>query len=160
MVYEIVGVYPSQTFFSLRVLADGSARVLLSEDLRTDNLQLRHYVVRLRAFDSVYPDAMATSDVNVVVERNRNGPRFQPQDVYERSLSDSFQVGEQVLQVLAVDEDEHDVIHYEAADVRAPAWLVFLLDERTGVIFLIKPLTDAQARYEVCASSLTRPNSI
>ena len=154
MVYEITGVYPSQTFFSLRKLADGSARVLLQEDLRADNLQLRHYVIRLRAFDSVYPDAIATSVVNVIVERNRNGPRFQPQDIYELALSDSFQVGEPVLQVLAVDEDEDDVIRYEAADVTATAWQVFLLDERTGTLFLIQPLTDAQPQFEVRSIAL------
>ena len=154
MVYEITGVYPSQTFFSLRMLADGSARVLLQEDLRADNLQLRHYVIRLRAFDSVYPDAIATSVVNVIVERNRNGPRFQPQDIYELALSDSFQVGEPVLQVLAVDDDEDDVIRYEAADVTATAWQVFLLDERTGTLFLIQPLTDAQPQFEVRSIAL------
>ena len=155
--YDLVGVYPSQSFFSLQTLADGSARILLREDLRSDNLQLSHYILRVRAFDSVYPDAVATSDVNVVVERNRNGPRFEPDDVYERKLSDSFEVGEQVLQVRAVDDDDGDVIRFEAVDKTSSVWQVFLLDERTGVIYLIKPLTNTMSSFQVSSPKL--PNS-
>ena len=103
--YEVAGVYPAPSFFRLARLQDGSARLTLARHLRTDSLRLTRYLLRLLAYDSVYPDVVTSVDVDIEVMRNQNGPRFTPSDTFERALSDSYSVGGQFLTVTARDDD-------------------------------------------------------
>ena len=104
--YEITGIYPAPSFFELRRLQDGSARIRLIADLRTDSLQIKQYIIRVAAWDSVYPNMRVEKDVFINVGRNLNGPRFVPRDTYEESLSDGYSVGGKFLTVRAEDEDD------------------------------------------------------
>ena len=105
LLYLITGLYPAPSFFQLTPLLDGSARVTLTADLRSDSLLLQQYVLRVQAYDSAFPDIHTTTDILIQVTRNANGPRFIPSDTYERVLSDTYGVGERFLAVLARDDD-------------------------------------------------------
>ena len=46
MFYEIVGVYPSQSFFSIN---NATGQISISQDLRNDGLKLTQYTVGINA---------------------------------------------------------------------------------------------------------------
>ena len=63
------------------------------------------FQLRVTAYDSVYPNELATSTVIVTVTRNDNGPVFTPAANYEKTVVATFGVGEVVLTVTAKDMD-------------------------------------------------------
>ena len=105
MVYEITGVYPAPSFFSIKTLNDGTGRIELAQSLTKDSLQLAKYQLNILAYDSSYPNKKATATLVVSVRRNVNGPEFQPSSSYSKTIVESFVVGDNILQVKAVDKD-------------------------------------------------------
>ena len=106
----MTGIYPAQSFFQIDRSGD-SGRITLIRDLREDSLQMTQYILRVVAYDSVYPDHTVTHNVVVNVARNQHGPEFVPGPVYSKVISDGFSVGEEVMRVRANDEDEQVYIH-------------------------------------------------
>ena len=64
------------------------------------------------AYDSAYPEMIATTRVLIKVKRNENGPEFKPSANYEKTIVEGYGVGESILQVSAVDEDDSVSIAY------------------------------------------------
>ncbi len=61
----------------------------------------------ITAYDSANPLNTVSTRVVVTVQRNQNGPVFQPSSTYQMVLVESFEVGEIVLTVSAQDQDEN-----------------------------------------------------
>ena len=59
----------------------------------------------MEAYDSVYPDQIASTVVLITVTRNRNGPEFKSSS-YKKTIAEDFEVGGEVLVVEAEDDDE------------------------------------------------------
>ena len=57
------------------------------------------------AYDNAYPTNQATSDVTIAIIRDQFGPVFQPNSVYEITISEKSAIGGNVIQVNAVDPD-------------------------------------------------------
>ena len=106
MVYEVRGVYPSPSFFEVQKQNNGVGRVTVIRDLRKDSLQLSSYLLTVAAYDSANPIMETTSTVRIGVKRNQHGPVFHPSSTYEKVLAESYEIGEVVLQVQAVDQDQ------------------------------------------------------
>ena len=104
--YNVLGVYPAPSFFSLNVQNDGTVQISLAKDLRTDSLQLSQYVLTVQAYDSVYPNLKVSKNIVINVARNQNGPVFEPSDLYMKVISDGFSVGSEVVRVNAKDRDQ------------------------------------------------------
>ena len=62
--------------------------------------------VNLKAYLISYPEQAIFTTVTVTVNRNVYGPAFQPSSNYEAPLVASFNVGDEVLTVEAIDRDE------------------------------------------------------
>lgn len=60
----------------------------------------------LIAYDTVYPDEVASTTIRITVERNQHKPSFKPSSSYKKTVSDAFEVGEILVEFRAVDEDE------------------------------------------------------
>ena len=112
IVYEIRGVYPSPSFFQVVPQSNGVGRISITRDLRTDNLQLSSYLLNMVAYDNANPIMEAKATVRINVKRNQNGPVFQPSSTYEKTLAESFEVGEVVLKIKAVDQDTNVSWHF------------------------------------------------
>ncbi|KAK3584476.1 hypothetical protein CHS0354_018061, partial [Potamilus streckersoni] len=100
IMYEVVGLYPSETFF--HVGSDG--RIFVDKDLRQDELAREQYTLRIIAFDSAYPADIDTEDLLITVDRNPVRPVFS-QGAYRLSVSELYAMGTAVLRVNATDSD-------------------------------------------------------
>lgn len=56
------------------------------------------------AWDSANPDRRVSSELTITINRNPSGPVFKEQ-VYERTISQNYPVGDLVVDVEAVDND-------------------------------------------------------
>jgi protocadherin Fat 4 len=108
MMYDIIGLYPSESFFWINEL---TGAIYLRNSLKEDSLKSTQYTIRVVAFDSEFPDNLVTSDVTIDVTRNPNAPRFE-NNRYTSSISESFPVGDIILQVKATDDDG-DMVRYQ-----------------------------------------------
>ena len=72
IVYTVVGVAPAPSYFQL----NSSTGVISPRvDLTIDTTQ--NFVLRVQAFDSVFPAQSTETNVNIFVIRNDNPPIFQ-----------------------------------------------------------------------------------
>lgn len=60
--------------------------------------------VTMVAFDTVYPNNRATATATISVNRNPNGPTFNPQ-VYKRQIDEDTSLGALIVDVNATDLD-------------------------------------------------------
>ncbi|KAM9852933.1 protocadherin-16-like [Aulostomus maculatus] len=100
------------------------------------------YTLSLEAFDGGFPkrtDQM-TLDINVQ-DINDNAPCFN-QSRYHAIISENLQPGSNILQVFATDADEGDngMVLYEINRRQSDPDRYFVIDSRTGIITLNKPL--------------------
>ncbi|XP_046579032.1 protocadherin Fat 4-like [Haliotis rubra] len=108
-------------------------------------------------FDTVYPSNRATATATIFVDRNPNGPTFNPQ-VYERQIDENTSLGALIVDVNATDLD-NDVIRYSLKGDTLDNEF-FYLNEDTGYISLRKNLlsvNDRQFRFNVIASDQSNP---
>ena len=94
-------------------------------------------------FGSAYLDVVDISDVIISVTRNLNPPIFSSPR-YQQVISETYSLGEQILQVSAFDVDLDSVTYSIMGDSflqenRANEY--YYIDAITGVISLKKPLT-------------------
>ena len=98
--------------------------------------------------------ARANATVIVKVRRNENGPQFQPSATYEVEIPQNFEVGKQVIQVIAKDKDEIDMeMRYNLDNVTNNGLTYFLLEEKTGILRLKKPLSAAIGQFVAYVSA-------
>ena len=62
------------------------------------------FQVALIAYDTTYPNNIATATATIFVDRNPNGPLFNP-SIYQRSLVEDIAIGSSVVNVNATDAD-------------------------------------------------------
>ena len=132
-----MGDYPAQSFFSIGV---ESGAISIARDLKSDNLKLSEYTLRLRTFDSAYPDQTSTATVSVRVTRNEAAPLFPESENYAVEIAENHQLGSSVLQVRADDADD-DVVSYRLTG-SASALPVFHVNPDSGLVSLKKPLSE------------------
>lgn len=100
LMYESIGIYPAQTFFSVN--RNGS--VIINRSLKEDSIGRDRYTLRVIVYDSGDPKLQDTADVTIFVQRNPNAPRF-TEFSYSRQINEEYPLGEDVLTVSAVDDD-------------------------------------------------------
>lgn len=99
--FETIGVYPAQTFFSVDSIS-GSVRTIRS--LKEDGLGRERYTLRVIVYDSADPRLQDTADVTIFVTRNPSVPQWS-EVRYTRTVSEEYPVGEEILTILATDND-------------------------------------------------------
>ncbi|KAL3878042.1 hypothetical protein ACJMK2_035678, partial [Sinanodonta woodiana] len=100
-----------------------------------DDLQLK-----VVAYDTAYPTVRDTADVIISVTRNINSPFFLNTQNYVRTVSETYELGKEILQVSAMDQD-NDVLYYSIiGDTRALTY--YYINPDTGSISLKKLLTE------------------
>ena len=132
-----MGDYPAQSFFSIGV---ESGAISIARDLKSDNLKLSEYTLRMRTFDSAYPDQTSTATVSVRVTRNEAAPLFPESENYAVEIAENHQLGSSVLQVRADDADD-DAVSYRLTG-SASALPVFHVNPDSGLVSLKKPLSE------------------
>ncbi|XP_041364043.1 protocadherin Fat 4-like [Gigantopelta aegis] len=154
IVYKVVGNYPAPTFFNIDSRT-GAVRVIRSVEL--DSLHTNMYYVSIIAYDSVYPNALASATATVNINRNPNGPLFSSL-IYERTIDEDTVIGSLIVDANATDFDG-DVIRFSLqGDDRDSEF--FYLNEDTGYISLKKNLLETninQFRFTVIASDQNKP---
>ena len=58
----------------------------------------------MEAYDTAYPNNVATNYITITVNRNANPPHFE-QNTYEKTVSANYPLVTEVLKVVAVDPD-------------------------------------------------------
>ena len=107
--------------------------------------------LRLIAYDSAYPTNRATADVFISVTRDEFGPVFQPSATYQITIPESTAIGNNIITVLAVDQDANDIVTYEMVNATSNGTAFFYLDPDTGSITLRQTLLGTFVNfYTVC----------
>ncbi|RUS85645.1 hypothetical protein EGW08_006591, partial [Elysia chlorotica] len=139
LVYEVIGDFQAAFYFAVdRVTGAVTVQNDLRQDLATS------YTLRVIAYDTAYPSAIATETVQIIVTRNPSPPVFQ-NDPYVVTIPETFSLGANVTRVVATDADG-DILRYSllssgsANSIKALDY--FYIIEQTGIIYLRKPLTD------------------
>lgn len=100
------------------------------------------YTLSLEAFDGGSPKRTDQMTLDITVQDiNDNAPVFN-QSRYHAVISENLQPGSNILQVFATDADQGDngLVLYELNRRQSDADCYFVIDSRTGVITLNKPL--------------------
>ncbi|XP_029302997.1 protocadherin-16-like [Cottoperca gobio] len=100
------------------------------------------YTLSLEAFDGGFPKTTDQMTLDITVQDiNDNAPVFN-QSRYHAIISENLQPGSNILQVFATDADEGDngMVLYEINRRQSDPDRYFVIDSRTGVITLNKPL--------------------
>lgn len=130
--YEMLGDAPATDYFEVDKIS-GAIRIKakLTEDISP------FYIVRIAAYESNNPDRKTATTVRIPVLRNANGPKFERSE-YERTIEESIQLGESVVQVRARDEDKEDIVTYSIAgnENDTPAKRYFGITGDSGVIYI------------------------
>ncbi|WAQ95445.1 FAT4-like protein [Mya arenaria] len=111
LMFESIGIYPAQTFFSV----NNNGNVIVSRSLKEDSVGRERYTLRLITYDSADSRLQDTSDVTILVTRNPSTPQFS-EFSYSRSVSEAFPLGNAVLTITATDQDGDDVTYSMLAD--------------------------------------------
>ncbi|XP_076458558.1 cadherin EGF LAG seven-pass G-type receptor 1-like [Babylonia areolata] len=148
--YQLTGNTEAQNYFQVDRL---TGQISVRTSLTTDANNPTTYTLRIRAEDGGTPSRTSTVDVTVLVNviRNVNGPQF-INSAITREVSQNAQVGNQIVQVTAVDADgqgSFGVITYSIVGVdTAPTF--FTIDPQTGSITLSRSLaTDTLTEYRL-----------
>ncbi|XP_051253122.1 protocadherin-16-like [Dicentrarchus labrax] len=100
------------------------------------------YTLSLEAFDGGFPKRTDQMTLDITVQDiNDNAPVFN-QSRYHAIISENLQPGSNILQVFAIDADEGDngMVLYEINRRQSDPDRYFVIDSRTGIIMLNKPL--------------------
>ena len=103
-----------------------------------------NFQIQLEAFDDTYPQNKEIEYITITVNRNAHSPAFSA-TAYTKTVSDSFPLVTELLQLSARDEDG-DVLSYSLVDHSNNGALdYFFIDEAVGTVMLKKPLSDGAA---------------
>ncbi|XP_055954929.1 protocadherin Fat 4 [Patella vulgata] len=138
--YEVIGFVPATNFFNVNPT---SGDITVTRNLSTDTNSGVTYVLRVDAYDTNNPNLRATETVTITVNRNPNGPVFQPTS-YAKSIPETYAVTRSILQVIATDADRDTVQFYISNDASGiEAQKYFLIDGLTGIVYVRDDLTKA-----------------
>ncbi|XP_056442399.1 protocadherin-23 [Gadus chalcogrammus] len=123
---------------------------------RLDREALDFYSLTIEAFDGGIPARTGTLHVNIhVLDENDHPPVFN-QTEYHASVSEDAPVNSTVCRVHATDRDLgiNGLITYEINRRQSDSGEMFSIDERTGVIYINKPLDfETQSFHELIISA-------
>ncbi|KAL8559117.1 hypothetical protein ACOMHN_046165 [Nucella lapillus] len=152
--YEVIGNYPAPTFFDVNSV---SGDIFVKQSLALDSLLSTTYFVAVTAYDTVYPNNVATATATIFVDRNPNGPIFNTA-IYQRSVVETIPIGSSIVDVNATDLDG-DVLRYSLVGDPIDQEF-FYLNEDSGFISLRKTLVSTkttQFRFLVLADDMSNP---
>ncbi|XP_035826838.1 protocadherin Fat 4-like [Aplysia californica] len=133
IVYEVVGDAPAPSYFSV----DSNTGVIAPRTgLTIDTTQSYRLVVT--AYDTAFPQQQATAEVNIFVVRNENPPFFINEQLYSVDISEDFAIGDFVIAVTALDNDNDTIRYSLLGDETAIDF--FYLNPASGDIFLTRRL--------------------
>ncbi|KAK3089813.1 hypothetical protein FSP39_006721 [Pinctada imbricata] len=135
--YESIGLFPAESFFQVNTV-NGNINIIRS--VLEDVILRSSYTLRVVAYDTAYPANRATADVFISVTRDEFGPVFQPSATYQITIPESTSIGSNVITVLAVDQDQNDIVTYEMVNATSNGTQFFYLDRDTGSITLRRTL--------------------
>ncbi|RUS85647.1 hypothetical protein EGW08_006593, partial [Elysia chlorotica] len=138
--YEVVGNYPAPSFFSVQNL---TGAVSVASDLRTDNLGLTSYILKVRAYDTGVPYLAAEAEVFINVVRNLNRPVFNPAR-YLVTIREDIDVNTFIQRLNVTDPDGNQVTCAIAGTPLSQVY--FAIEPDTCLIRIRAPLTDDNAR--------------
>lgn len=76
----------------------------------------------------------------MVIDTNDHRPKFS-KSVYRVDISENVEVGTEILELFATDEDEDDKVFYSLHATRSPtSFDLFKVDSITGAVSLAAPL--------------------
>ena len=133
IVYEVVGEAPAPSYFSVN---STTGQVTVRTGLMIDTTQ--NYRLLVRAYDTAFPQQQVTTEVNIFVVRNQNTPFFINEQLYQVDIPEEFAIGEFVIAVTAIDNDNDTVRYTLLGDASAIDF--FYLNPATGDIFLTRRL--------------------
>ncbi|KAL5018737.1 hypothetical protein ScPMuIL_004459 [Solemya velum] len=137
--YEATGVFPATQLFSVN---EFTGVVTLDRSLREDVITRSSYTLRVIAYDTAYPSARATTDVQINVIRDPNAPIFIPSATYEITIPDSQSIGSSFISVSANDQDQGDIVTYQLINSTLDGTDYFFLDRETGDVKVRSSLVD------------------
>ncbi|VDH99244.1 protocadherin Fat 4, partial [Mytilus galloprovincialis] len=150
MTYGIFGDISGPYFFKLaNSLGVPAGRIIMQNDLKNEDAT--NYILRVRAWDSIYPNDFAQDIVNITVTRNENQPIFTRLQ-FETTINETTQVGVAVIRLNATDSDG-DKLRYTVISTTT-ANDFFTLDPDTGIVFVQNVLTtDTVTSYTMVAQA-------
>ncbi|KAH3862832.1 hypothetical protein DPMN_025807 [Dreissena polymorpha] len=150
IMYGKTGNFESANSF-FRIAANNGT-VTLIKDLSQDGLYAQRYNFEIIAYDSFYPNDVATATVTINVDRNPSTPRFIDPDgnAYRRVIDETRRLGSIILNINATDDDVDTVTYRKGNNWDANDDRTFYLNTLTGEISLLRVLDDANVnnRYE------------
>ncbi|CAH1795174.1 unnamed protein product, partial [Owenia fusiformis] len=143
-VYELTGIFPANIFFGINRT---SGTIYIRNDLKGDWMKRSTYTALIEAYDTHYPETKAKKNVTITVRRNPNGPEFS-QLAYNKTIAETYSVGNSVLQVAATDDDG-DTLTYTIEGATNDGKNYFSLNPQSGILFLTNTLLHtATMRYD------------
>ena len=132
IMYDVIGDDVAPYYFRLNTT---SGEVHIRNNLKTDvNFD---YTLRVRAYDTAYPDQIATATVAIGVSRNEFAPVF-TQSPYRVTINETLPLGTCILSVSASDEDGDRVTYSTNGDTDTLEY--FSLSVDSGAICIRRPL--------------------
>ena len=134
--YTLSGV--GFTDFQLRENTDGSASLLLANQLNYERVNI--YNLSVRAIDGGFPAREEAVQLTVIVlDENDNDPVFSDFD-NEVSFAEDTDIGSVVLSVFATDRDVSDVLSYSIEARNGNTFPDFAINSTSGDIYIARSL--------------------
>ncbi|KAJ8318063.1 hypothetical protein KUTeg_003154 [Tegillarca granosa] len=138
ILYSITGDSLAQEYFYINPRTG-----IISLKKSVAPINVVRFTLRVIGYDTAYPSNQATTDVFISVTRNQFGPEFRPSATYETTIPDTTPIGNVVLNVLAIDQDQNGEIRYNTIGY-FPATEYFRLNQFTGEIQQIQSISNDQ----------------
>ncbi|XP_050391949.2 protocadherin Fat 4 [Patella vulgata] len=149
IVYEVYGDGTAMAYFNVD---SNTGDVTITKNLRQDSLKL--YTLKVRAYDTFYPENFGLSTVTINVNRNPSAPVFTPSNEYQKTINE-YTSSLSVLRVSASDADGDVVTYSMLGAVTDPHFAYFYILPSSGEIYLRQSVvgsTQNQYRFQVQAS--------
>ncbi|XP_076056754.1 dachsous cadherin-related 1 [Oratosquilla oratoria] len=115
-------------------ITSNTGEIILVKPLDREKEQKYHLIVL--ATDRGKPSRNATADINITVDDVNDHPPVFNQTEYDLTLSESFAVGERILQLFATDNDSGDNAKITYDITSGNDMGLFSLDSETGIVTL------------------------
>ena len=136
IVYEITGYFAAPGYFNINPsTGDITIRALLNNDVSTN------YILGLKAYDSLRPAQVATTNVTIQVNRNPTAPVFTDLS-YTRTVVETLTLGQEILTVEATDADGNNIVYEIVAANPTEGTDFFFLNAESGKFSAARPLTE------------------
>ena len=96
-------------------------------------------------FDDANPENIATTNLTITVDRNKNAPRFDRGE-YVANVLEIAPIGTQLVELEATDRDGDTMQFYVRPETDERFEDYFYLNPFTGVVSLARPLTSIDAQ--------------